>query len=456
MTLQLLRELIAQAAGRRVRISVVDDASWCDYGVVRQFVERNADRITYVHHEANRGRNGLYLTYNEAMIAARDGGFEYLATIQDHSFPAPDFFDRIASVWKALPDRAKALVNLPRSASMVVRVKPGFFTGSIRCGREEAVSVGWPDGSWIAPGDLLDRLSAPLAAPDPSVEVRWHPVLDQFARKIREKGGNLYSMVNPPLEPAVLPVDEGDRRVHVSINHYNRPENVALLLDQLEKESAGYGLSVDIFDDASTADCTAILKRVEASGGGIRWRPAAKNLGKKGFWRTYNNVFRVLAEAEEDYHLIIQDDQELCDRFFDVLFEYWRAIEDPRMIALNFQRDTRGDNHMWNRGPVPLMKFGDKRVFFSGWVDGMWFGTRATLEALSYCIHPIDPHRWDEYPLLSSGVGHQVSERLHTAGYTMYMTHESLVRMISCESTMNPGERARTEIREVNFRDHGS
>jgi len=61
-------------------------------------------------------------------------------------------------------------------------------------------------------------------------------------------------------------------------------------------------------------------------------------------------------------------------------------------------------------------------------------------------MEPIKPTRWDTNPLLSSGVGWQMSLRLHNKGYGMYHTKESFVSHGDHESKMNKQERVKNKL----------
>ncbi|MCC6156525.1 MAG: glycosyltransferase [Deltaproteobacteria bacterium] len=452
----LLRDLVEQSVGRRVRIHFRDDCSDCDYSAVRDFARGHGDTVVYERHAQNRARDGLWKTYNEIFAVAREEQPDFLIVLQDHSRIVPGFFDELARLWNAIPDANKTIVNLPRDAKALYRWWSPVFHSVVEHDGVDFVTSGWVDGSWFAGRRLWETmdldLSPPGAPPPPKDPYRGHPTLYQLAQKVRSGGGSIYTPTKILAPPASPRIESPSRAVHVFIPTYNRPENLLILLRQIEEESEGYRVAVDVFDDASTADYSLVEQWIASVKTPVTMHRHEENRGKRGFWKTFNDIFRIMIASPEDSMVILQDDAEICTRFFDAILEYWSAITDKRKIALNIQRRILCDGHIWQAKEGTLMSLDGRKVWFSGWFDGMWFGTRDTLEALSYCVHAMDPRRWDGDPLLSSGVGQQLTDRLNTAGYNIYMPFESLVRMIPGKSFMNPDVRATQEIREVNFR----
>ncbi len=457
--LALLRDLVAQAAGRRVKIHFRDDCSDCDYSSVRSFAEAHADVVVYERHAQNRARDGLWRTYNEIFAIAREERPDFLIVLQDHSRVVPNFFGEVLRIWNAIPDANRTVVNLPRDAKAFYRWWSPVFPGVIERDGVDFVTSGWVDGSWFAGRRLWEamdvELPPPGAPPPPGEPYRGHPTLFELALRVRAQGGTIYTPTKILAPPAKPLMESSPRSFHVFIPTFNRAENLLVLLAQLEQESAGFDVAVDVFDDASTADYSRVEEWIRSAKIPVAMHRHATNRGKRGFWKTFNDAFRIMVTAPRDAMVVLQDDAELCEGFFDAVIEYWSAIDDARKIAMNIQRNNLGDGQIWQAKEGTLMALRDRSIWFSGWFDGMWFGTRDTLEALSYVVHPIDPRRWDQDPLLSSGVGQQLTDRLNTAGYNIYMPSQSLVRMIPGVSHMNPEARAKLEIREINFRGRG-
>ncbi|MCL4234345.1 MAG: glycosyltransferase family 2 protein [Deltaproteobacteria bacterium] len=451
----LLRDLVAESAGRRVKIHFRDDCSDCDYSSVRAFAADHADVVVYERHAQNRARDGLWKTYNEIFAIARRENPDFLIVLQDHSNIVPGFFDELVRLWNAIPDGNKAVVNLPRDAKALHRWWSPVYPAVIEHGGLEFITSGWVDGSWFAGRrmweTMTDDLPPPGAPPPPGEPYRGHPTLFALASMIRAQGGTIYTPTKILATPA-RPLVTAPRSFRVFIPTYDRAENLHLLLTQLEREAVGFDVAVDVFDDASTRDYGCVEDWSRTAALPVTMHRNTTNRGKSGFWRTIDDTFRVMVNAPQDATVMLQDDAEICSGFFGALLDLWHAIGDERKIAMNIQHDTRGPGHIWQAKEATPWACGDRRLWLSGWFDGLWFGTRDTMEALSYHVHPVDPRRWDKDPLLSSGVGQQLTDRLNTAGYNIFMPDESLVRMIPCESHMNPESRMLHDIREVNFR----
>ncbi|NLH49158.1 MAG: glycosyltransferase [Myxococcales bacterium] len=456
MAAALLRELLAQAAGRRVHIQIYDDGSYCDYGEVLALVAAHPDRVAYRRGD-NRGRAGLWQTYNEVLEEARRSQPDYLVFLQDHSAIADGFFERLDRAWRDIPDADKTVVNLPREPRTYLRWWSSVTLNIQQFAATEILTSGWVDGSWFA-GPKLWQLPLTPLEPDPPVippeiACRGPYPLIQLSEKILAAGGNLYTLLAPLLAPRLLPEpNPAARTVRVCITTYNRPANLALLLRQIAAEAADWEVRVDIYDDASTADYSAVRALVDSFGGRCRLFQAEKNLGKRGYWKTYHRILRSLADVPEEYFVFLQDDVEICDDFFDVILDCWRAVPERRKIALNLQVDNWGNDHRWTRKKCPVQTAGGRSFLLSGWFDGFWFGTKATLEVLSYAVYAIDPQRWIDDPRMSSGVFQQITGRLTTVGYNIYRPAQSLVRVIPSPSVMNSDVRDGFPIHEVNFR----
>ncbi|QNH57865.1 hypothetical protein, partial [Limnospira indica] len=72
-------------------------------------------------------------------------------------------------------------------------------------------------------------------------------------------------------------------------------------------------------------------------------------------------------------------------------------------------------------------QFGEVEVFKTQWVDMLMLFERSFLEALDYRIQPISLSRWSKDPNLSSGVGQQISQKLHSLGFSLYQVSEYLI-----------------------------
>lgn len=249
-----------------------------------------------------------------------------------------------------------------------------------------------------------------------------------------------------------------DHLIQVFVTTFNRPALLLALLRDLAEQRccllrrSKWDVRLSVYDDCSTADYTSV-ERFVAFHGWVSFRRNPYNQGKREYWSTFNDIFAEMRASGAGYFVILQDDVELCRDFFRVALDYWRGILDENKIALNILCDNRSGKHNWTGMHTARVRFPNADVILSGWLDGMWLGTRKTLGVLEHRMDPISPLRWRHDPLLSSGVGRQITMRLTQAGFNIYTVSKSLVRLLPCDSLMHPTGRKRDPIYEVRF--HG-
>jgi FkbM family methyltransferase len=237
----------------------------------------------------------------------------------------------------------------------------------------------------------------------------------------------------------------------VAITTYDRPDLLARLLDDLEREAPPEGLHVRVYDDASPGGYAPIEKRLRALG--WTYVRAPRRHGKHEWWRWWNRILADLSATSASTFVMLADDMRLCRGFFTRARELWSSIEDPRKAALFLHVDERtpgvGETQ-WT--PVRTRNLG--AVSECGWVDGPAFlCERATFEALAWRIDPISLARWRSNQLLGSGVGAQISSRLHRRRLAMYRVNDSLALHDNGASRMNPEARRLHPMRTVRFVD---
>jgi hypothetical protein len=232
--------------------------------------------------------------------------------------------------------------------------------------------------------------------------------------------------------------------VSVVIHTYQRPKQLVGLLTDLKREARGWDVSIRVYDDASTADYGEVRQLLEDSDD--TYHRASSNHGLHNHWQWFNRALQDLKSEDADFYLFVQDDMRLCNRFFERLLSVWMSIPDPNKAALNPLVDrARVHSPCWT-GVLP-QAVGDAEL--TGWVDGAFLCERRLLEELNFAISPIPLSRWQKNPLLSSGVGQDISTRLQSRGLGLYRAKESLVAHVSEESCMHPD----THIDTIRFVD---
>lgn len=167
--------------------------------------------------------------------------------------------------------------------------------------------------------------------------------------------------------------------------------------------------------------------------------------GKHGFWRTHHLFQRLARSAKPRHALFLQDDLHFEPSLLVDCYRIWPAIGDPAQRVLYLLRlsdDERWGRWVWFRrrpGPIPEVD----RV---GWFDlAAFFVDRSFFEQLGYAVYPVPARRWRLSPSVSSGVGEQLTLRLHRR-VNIYQVKRSLVRTGGEPSAMNAEARARRPL----------
>jgi len=237
----------------------------------------------------------------------------------------------------------------------------------------------------------------------------------------------------------------------VVITTYARPDGLALLLDDIERDWPSADLDVRIYDDATPNPDTVLDNRIRARG--WTYRRADVNHGKRGWWRWWNTILEDLRRGPDRLYYVLQDDMRLCERFFERSAELWSAIDDPQKASLylhlSAERAELGSS-CWTS--VSATQAG--RVVHSGWVDcAAFMCDRRLFEGLAWRLDPIADRRWHGTDVMSSGVGQQISVRAQRRGLGLYRVERSLTVHDGSPSLMSAEARRRWPMDTVRFID---
>ncbi len=232
------------------------------------------------------------------------------------------------------------------------------------------------------------------------------------------------------------------KAISVALSTYNRPDSCLRLLQDIKRDAGDLGIHVTVFDDGSTANYEQVC--VFLTQQGWQWVTNAVNLGKRGYWQTMNKVIRQWAKAPLTHYYFLQDDIRLCNDFFNRTIELWDKVPDRQKASLYLLRDShRGElgSTCWTGYKSRI----EGSVERTQWCDcAAFLASRHFVEGLSGRIHAIPGSRWAGNSKLSSGVGQQISTRLHKANKGLYRALDSYVlHKDAGNSLMNP--RARRE-----------
>jgi hypothetical protein len=233
-------------------------------------------------------------------------------------------------------------------------------------------------------------------------------------------------------------------RVQIIIPTYNRPNELRRLLSQIDSEAPGFEVSVHIYDDGSSEPIYVEWPSYPNIASLSVSRSA--NHGKRRYWELVRRALSALRSTNADYFYYLADDVQLVPNFFERSINLWDRIPDGRKVSLHLLLDQREGKPCWTSYQPHLVDTPQGKVYKSQWVDMLMMFNRRFLEELDYRIDPVDPRRWDKDPHLSSGVGMQISRRLHHRKAAMYLVTDSLLIHEDEPSVMNPEERRRTPI----------
>ena len=215
----------------------------------------------------------------------------------------------------------------------------------------------------------------------------------------------------------------------IVITTYDRSNMLKRLISQIENQKKTYKVNIVVIDDGSN-EKYELPKEVTL----IQYYP---NMGKQKFWKIIDTSFKYIKNIDSKYYIYIQDDVEIIDNFFDELVSKYENIQDNDKVCLSFLTDHRTNSSNWtNYNPRERGE-----VIKTQWVELHFMCEKNFFEELNYEIKPIPKERWDNNPYLSSGVGWQMSIRLHELNKGMYHTKNTFVTHGDHESQMNKTER---------------
>ena len=218
--------------------------------------------------------------------------------------------------------------------------------------------------------------------------------------------------------------------VNILINTFKREQQLKNLIKNLKSHHRIY---ITIVNDGSKYDIPLNEN--------ITYIQLGKNHGKKEYWKVVNTLFKNRVDA--DYYIMIPDDIIVDERFIDKAIHLWNCVNDPDKICLNLLVDkSRKGKKCWT-GYEPKRRTWCGNVYWkTQWVDMCFIAERKFFNEIQM-INPINLTP-KQLKTRGSGVGGQISKRLHEKGHAMYQLNKTLVKHGQFESVMNP------ELRKIN------
>jgi len=214
----------------------------------------------------------------------------------------------------------------------------------------------------------------------------------------------------------------------IVIFSYNRPKMLMSLLKELHGKD-----EIIVMDDGSNYDPYPYLEYCDYY--------RSEHMGKEGFWVQWQSALNLCNVSGHDWFLFLQDDLKNVE--YDKIR---KATGDLDLFAFNVV--NMGGDRGWTSIKWKNRRVGDIRVYEMSYVDCIFATNRNTLELLEWKMEPVPPGRFVN-PLISSGVGQQLSRRLSGLHVPMYLPRKSLAYHGAHHSEMHPIERKRTPFISV-------
>lgn len=158
--------------------------------------------------------------------------------------------------------------------------------------------------------------------------------------------------------------------------------------------------------------------------------------GKKGFWKKWDLALRTAEHIDTDFYLFIPDDFENVD--YERISKFHEAHKDKPYFC-NVINDGR--TQQWVRFNEQPYNNEFTRI---GFVDCGFFCNRSALQKIGFNMTPIDTSRMAG--ITSSGVGMQLTRRIHQTGIPIYKPIKSMAYHGDHESVMHPEERKKIPL----------
>lgn len=209
----------------------------------------------------------------------------------------------------------------------------------------------------------------------------------------------------------------------IVIFSYNRPEMLMSLLKELRGKD-----EIIVIDDGSDYSPFEYLEYCDYY--------RSEHLGKEGFWYQWQTAFHLCNDSGHDWFLFLQDD--LKDVQYDTIRSATKDLDKYAFNVVNMGGDRRWSDITWKNRRV-----GDIRCYQMSYVDCIFATNRKTLDLLEWKMDPVPPGRFVN-PLISSGVGQQLTRKFARYEVPMYLPKKSLAYHGDHFSEMHPVERKRT------------
>lgn len=246
----------------------------------------------------------------------------------------------------------------------------------------------------------------------------WNPVQPELLKQIAGEEGLRSMQLHQEVTEPKPEISNMKKKIALLITTCNRAESLEKIISHLQKEKEMYDLQFFIVDDG-------VLKN-----------------GKKNYWKTINLLWSKIKDEHFDYYIQLPDDVQLEKEFIQKSIAAWCHITDPKKICLNLFFDgLRKGKTCWTNFWPQVKLFKNRRYLKTQWVDLFYICEKKFFMLQQWAVQPIHSSRWALNPEYSSGVGQQISMKMHKMNLHLYQVTEKLAEHIGEISIMNPGIR---------------
>ena len=220
--------------------------------------------------------------------------------------------------------------------------------------------------------------------------------------------------------------------IKIVLFSYNREKMLEEVLEHLNT----FNVEILIADDCSDFDVYKYNSKANI------YRSETNN-GKKGFFKQWQVALEWLRQDKTDQDLCIFMPDDFASLDVKRIIQTARLMNNNYAWLINLINDGRTE--CFGTGKPKATKIGNEDFLKVMFTDCGFFCNTKTLEQLKYWIEDIDPERFWRNESLSSGVGHQLTNRLkHNT--RIYLPLQSYAYHGNHESKMNKEERIKNPL----------
>jgi len=226
----------------------------------------------------------------------------------------------------------------------------------------------------------------------------------------------------------------------ILITTYNRPDELLLLLQDIEKFSYNYTVHLLVYNDCSSKSYNRVINYLKKYFA-FDYFVTEENGGKNKYYQLINCAYKEVEKHKFDYFIQLPDDVRLTDDFFSNAILTYDNIRDRKKACLNILNDySRFGKPVWTAIESKKVEFNKLQYHQSGWVDMCFICKRRFFQLINFTVGRVEPI-YLSTRRLSSGVGSTISKKIVNGGATIYQVVKSLVIHNDHASVMHPEHR---------------